>query len=145
MRRTQHSTFKVSVLTAFGKFALMSHLSPVPPVVVAVVSSVVGNESENATLQFRIDNAEPRVRLSGLRWFFSDDLEEITNLTSRTGSSRLVTSFSSDGLYFNITIVNILQEHRDGEVTNEGRYFLLATNAAGSSKTFIDLEVYGKP
>ena len=111
----------------------------------AVVSSVIGNESENATLQFRIDDAEPRVKLSGLRWFYSADLEEITNFTSRTGSSRLVTSFSSDGLYFNITIVNILQEHRDGEVTNEGRYFLLATNAAGSSMAFIDLEVYGKP
>ena len=145
MSRTQLSTFKVSVLTAFGKFTLMSHFSPVPPVVVAVVSSVVGNESENATLQFRIDDAEPRVQLSGLRWFFSDDLEEITNLTSRTGSSRLVTSFSSDGVYFNITIVNILQERRDGEVTDEGRYFLLATNAAGSSMAFVNLEVYGKP
>ena len=110
--------------------------------VVAVVSSVIGNESENATLQFRIDDAEPRVKLSGLRWFYSYDLEEIT---SRTGSSRLVTSFSSDGVYFNITIVNILQERRDGEVTDEGRYFLLASNAAGSSMAFVDLEVYGKP
>ena len=145
MSRTQLSTFKVSVLTAFGKFALMSHYSSVPPVVVAVVSSVIGNKSENATLQFRINDAEPRVKLSGLRWFYSDELEEITNFTSRTGSSRLVTSFSSDGVYFNITIVNILQERRDGEVTDEGRYFLLASNPAGSSMAFVDLEVYGKP
>lgn len=123
----------------------------VPPLVVAVISNVIGNENETATLQFRIDNAEPRVQLSGLQWFFSDDIsqdddgtEEITNLTTRTGVSSLMTSFSSDGVYFNITISNILQERRDGEPTDEGRYFLQATNPAGTSRAYIDLIVHGK-
>ena len=106
----------------------------------------------NATLQFRIDNADPRVLLSGLRWFYSEQrvdslshgtVVEITNRTNRTSESRLVTSFSSDGVYFNITVVNIAQERLGGEETDRGRYFLQATNPAGSSVAFIDLEVYG--
>ena len=107
----------------------------------------------NATLQFRIDSADPRVLLSGLRWFYSEQLvnsisqqetvEEITNRTNRTSESELVTSFSSDGVYFNITVVNIAQERLGGEETDRGRYFLQATNPAGSSVAFIALEVYG--
>ena len=113
---------------------------------------VIGNESMNLTLQFRIDNAEPRVLLSGLRWFYSDDIsregmmDDITNIANRTSQSRLVTSFSSDinSAYFNITVINIVQRRRDGEDTDEGRYFLQATNPAGVSTAFVDLEVYGK-
>ena len=119
----------------------------------AVVERVIGNESMSATLQFRIDNADPRVMLTGLRWFYSggfaddisdDGVEEITNLTTRTTDSGLVTSFSSDGTYFNITVVNILQDRLGGEATDEGRYFLQATNPAGVSVDFIDLVVYGE-
>ena len=119
----------------------------------AVVNEVIGNESMSATLQFRIDNADPRVMFSGLRWFYSgrfaddisdDGVEEITNLTTRTTDSGLVTSFSSDGTYFNITVVNILQDRLGGEATDEGRYFLQATNPAGVSVDFIDLVVYGE-
>ena len=127
--------------------------STVPPLVVPVISDVIGNENMNATLQFRIDNAHPRVLLSELRWFYSEQLvnsisqqgtvEEITNRTNRTSESQLVTSFSSDGVYFNITVVNIAQERLGGEGTDRGRYFLQATNPAGSSVAFIDLEVYG--
>ena len=115
---------------------------------------VIGNESMSATLQFRIDNAVPRVVLSGLRWFYSerfaddisdDGVEEITNLTTRTTTdSELVTSFSSDGTYFNITVVNIQQDRLGGEDTDEGRYFLQATNPAGVSVDFIDLLVHGE-
>ena len=117
-----------------------------------VISEVIGYENMNATLQFRIDNADPRVLLSGLRWFYSEQLVdsishgtvvEITNSTNRTSESRLVTSFSSDGVYFNITVVNIAQERLGGEETDRGRYFLQATNPAGSSVAFIDLEIYG--
>ena len=117
----------------------------------AVVKEVIGNESMNATLQFRIHNADPRVMLSGLRWFYSSSLfgdisdgVEITNMTTRTTDSRLATSFSSDGTYFNITVVNIVQERMVGALTDEGRYFLQATNPAGVSVDFIDLLVYGK-
>ena len=117
-----------------------------------VISEVIGYENMNATLQFRIDNADPRVLLSGLQWFYSEQLVdsishgtvvEITNIINRTSESRLVTSFSSDGIYFNITVVNIAQERLGGEETDRGRYFLQATNPAGSSVAFIDLEVYG--
>ena len=114
---------------------------------------MIGNESMSATLQFRIDNADPRVMLSGLRWFYSerfaddisdDGVEEITNMTTRTTGSEFVTSFSSDGTYFNITVVNIQQDRLGGEDTDEGRYFLQAINPAGVSVDFIDLIVFGK-
>ena len=111
---------------------------------------MIGNESGSATLQFRIDEAEPRVQLSGLRWFYSNDIsqegvmEDITNLTNRTTESQLITSFSSDGLFFNLTVVNIQQARLEGEETDEGRYFLQATNPAGSSVAYVNLQVYGR-
>ena len=110
------------------------------------MEEVIGNENESSTLQFRIDNAEPVVKLSGLRWFYSAELsqsatmEDITNSTNR--GSQLITSFSSDGRFFNLTIVNIQQE---GEETDQGRYFLQATNPARTSLAYVDLDVYGKP
>ena len=124
----------------------------VPPNVVPVVREVIGNESMSATLQFRIENADPQVLLSGLRWYYSkaivNDLShqtvvEITNETNRTSVSLLVTSFSSDGEFFNLTIENIAQDRMGGEETDAGRYFLQATNPAGASFAFIDLEVFG--
>ena len=68
---------------------------------------------------------------------------EITNITNRILESRFVTPLSSDGINFNITVVNIAQERLGGEETDRGRYFLQATNPAGRSVAFIDLEVYG--
>ena len=124
----------------------------VPPSVVPVVREVIGNESMSATLQFRIENADPQVLLSGLRWYYSrtfvNDLShqtvvEITNETNRTSVSLLVTSFSSDGEFFNLTIENIAQDRIGGEEADAGRYFLQATNPAGTSFAFIDLEVFG--
>ena len=123
----------------------------VPPVVVAIVDEVIGNENDSVTLQFRIDNAIPVVELSELRWFYSSDIsqsatmDDITNSTNRTMGSQLVTSFSDDGRFFNITVVNIQQQRQEGEETDQGRYFLQATNPAGSSMAYVDLEVYGKP
>ena len=126
--------------------------SLVPPVVVAIVEEVIGNENESSTLQFRIDNAEPVVELSGLRWFYSAELsqsatmEDITNSTNR--GSQLITSFSSDGRFFNLTIVNIQQHRQEGGETDQGRYFLQATNPAGTSLAYVDFDandVYGKP
>ena len=125
--------------------------SSVPPVVVAIVEEVIGNENESSTLQFMIDNAEPVVELSGLRWFYSAEIsqsatmEDITNSTNRTTGSQLITSFSSDGRFFNLTVVNIQQQRQEGEETDQGRYFLQATNPAGTSAAYVDLEVYGKP
>ena len=120
---------------------------------VPVVGSVIGNETMSVTLQFRIDHAAPPVMLSGLRGFYSatasnnisdPNVMEITNLRNRTTESRLVVSFSSDGLFFNLTVENIVQARVEGEETDAGRYFLQATNPAGVSIAFIDLIVYGK-
>jgi len=116
--------------------------------VVPVVGSVIGNETMSVTLQFRIDNAVPPVMFSGLRGFYSatasnnisdPNVMEITDLSNRTTESRLVPSFSSDGLFFNLTVENIVQARVDGEETDAGRYFLQATNPAGVSSAFIDL------
>ena len=142
-----------NILMKINAVNLTRYFPSVPPLVVPLVKEVIGNENLSATLQFRIDNADPRVMLSGLRWFYSerfaddisdDGVEEITNLTNRTIDFELVTSFSSDGTYFNITVVNIKQDRLGGEDTDEGRYFLQATNPAGVSVDFIDLVVHGK-
>ena len=121
---------------------------------VAVEREVTGNESMSAILQFRIENAAPSVLLSGLKLFFSMTTEEsisnatlvmdITNLSNRTTQSQLLQSFSSDGLSFNLTVQNIVQDRTGGEQTDEGRYFLQATNPAGSSFAYVDLVVFGK-
>ena len=118
----------------------------VPPLVVAVEPRVIGYENMDVTLQFRIDNAVPSVMLSNLQWFYSEGntTVDITNETNRTLLSQLMTSFSSDGVYFNITVVNIVQRRTDGEETDEGQYTLKATNPAGVSMDSIYLEVYGK-
>ena len=113
---------------------------------------MIGNETMSVTLQFRIDHAAPPVMFSGLRGFYSatasnisdPNVMEITDLRNRTTESRLMVSFSSDGLFFNLTVENIVQARVEGEETDAGRYFLQATNPAGVSSAFIDLIVYGK-
>jgi len=114
---------------------------------------VIGNETGSATLSFRIDNAAPPVVLQGLRWFYTPDLsiddpfagQEITNLMNRTTESTLTFSEFTDMRYINLTVSNIVQQRSgiDGE-TDEGRYFLVATNPAGVHFNYIDLLVYGK-
>jgi len=112
---------------------------------------VIGNESDSATLSFKIDEAAPRVLLQGLRWFyvanFSSDPfagQEITNLTNRTAVSTLTFSDFVDMRYINLTVSNIIQQQRGiGGETDEGRYFLVATNPADVRFSYIDLLVYG--
>ena len=114
---------------------------------------VIGNETENATLSFRIDSAAPPVPLQDLWWFYTPDLsindpfagQEITNLTSRTTVSRLTFSEFTDMQYINLTVSNIVQQRSGiGGETDKGRYFLVATNPAGETFSYIDLLVYGK-
>ena len=112
---------------------------------------VIGNESDSATLSFRIDEAAPPVLLQDLRWFYVADFgnnpfagQDITNLTSRTAVSTLTFSDFVDMRYIDLTVSNITQQRRGiaGE-TDEGRYFLVATNPAGVRFSYIDLLVFG--
>ena len=99
-------------------------------------------------LSFRIDSAVPPVMVTNIRWFYSagfvdtdsNDFKEITNLATRTSVSTL--TFSDDRL--NLTIGHIVQARTEGEESDQGRYFLQATNEAGSGSSYIDLIVFGK-
>jgi len=112
---------------------------------------VIGNESDSATLSFRIDEAAPPVLLQDLRWFYVADFgnnpfagQDITNLTNRTAVSTLTLSDFVGMLYINLTVTNITQQRRGiGGETDEGRYFLVATNPAGVRFSYIDLLVFG--
>ena len=138
---------------------VMPHISisaiipTVPPTVVPQVNSrrIVINETESATLSFKINSAAPPVMVNNIRWFYSADFaptlfangfnfKEITNLANRTSISTLI--FSSDRL--NLTIGNIVQARVDDEETDQGRYFLQATNEAGVGSCYIDVVVFGK-
>ena len=125
----------------------------VPPIVVPLApgQQVIGNETDSATLSFRIDEAAPPVLLQGLQWFYVADFgdnpfagQEITNLTSRTAVSTLTFS-EFDGMRFiDLTVSNITQQRGGiGGETDEGRYFLVATNPAGVRFSYIDLLVFG--
>ena len=114
---------------------------------------VTGNETGSATFSFRIDNAAPPVLHEDLRWFYTPDLhiddpfagQEITNLMNRTTVSRLTFSEFTGMQYINLTVSNIVQQQVGiGGETDEGRYFLVATNPAGVNFNYIDLLVYGK-
>ena len=113
---------------------------------------VIGNETGSVTLSFRIDSAAPPVLLQGLRWFYVANFgndpyagQEITNLTNRTVESMLTFSNFTNMHYISLTVSNIVQQRVGiGGETDEGRYFLIATNPAGVTFSYIDLLVYGK-
>ena len=124
----------------------------VPPIVIPLTTDqrITTNETESVTLVFQINKAAPPVMVSSIRWFYSADFalslfaagfnsEEITNLANRTNESTL--TFSSDRL--SLTIGNIVQARTEGEETDEGRYFLEATNEAGVGSSYIDVIVFG--
>ena len=105
---------------------------------------VIRIETASATLPFRIDEAVPPVLLQDLQWFYVADLgsdpyagQEITNLTTRTTGSTLTFSDFANMHYINLTIIQ--QGSTVGGETDQGRYFLVATNPAGVSSAYIDL------
>ena len=100
-------------------------------------------------LTFTITRAIPSVMVGDIRWIYSPDFSEtpfdrdgvtdITNFINRTEKSTY--TFTSNLL--SLTISNIAQARRAGEQTDRGRYFLVATNPAGSGFSYIDLLVAG--
>ena len=127
-------------------------IDTVPPVVVPLASGkqVVGKEGQSAVLMFRVDNAAPPVELEGLRWIYSTDASpedgmDITGLQNRTTLSMLSFSGFPDQRYINLTVSNLQQGRFEGEdETDEGRYFLEATNPAGVHYDYIDVIIEGK-
>ena len=125
----------------------------VPPIVVPLApgQQVIGNELDSATLSFRIDEASPPILLQDLQWFYVSDFgnnpfagQEITDLTNRTTVSTLTISDFDGMRYINLTVSNITQQRRGiGGETDEGRYFLVATNPGGVRFSYIDLLVFG--
>ena len=120
----------------------------VPPEVVPLVNGqmTATNATETTTLSFKINSAAPPVMVNNIRWFYSAnfaptlfangfEFEEITSLANRTSVSILI--FSSDRL--SLTIVHIVQARVPGEETDQGRYFLQATNEAGVGSSYIDV------
>ena len=104
------------------------------------------------TLSFTISGAIPDVAVPDIQWVYSPDFSvspfmgtddtDITNLTHRVAMTSSYT-FSSDLL--SLTITNIaIKACTANEPTDRGRYFLVATNPAGPSFSYIDLLVDGK-
>ena len=103
------------------------------------------------TLSFIIRNAIPGVMTSDIRWYYaanapagppdftSADLEDM-DLMNRTTFSSL--NFTSDMLTLDID--NIVQAIGDVAETDQGRYFLSATNPAGERSNHLDVIIRGK-
>ncbi len=99
-----------------------------------------------------ISNAIPMVDTSNIRWYYttsapagvpnfnSTDFQEITNLMNRTANSRL--RLSTDKL--TLIISNIVHFIGSSMETDQGRYFIRASNPSGDVSNFIDLVVSGK-
>ena len=113
--------------------------------------SEVAVSEGNVTLSFTIINAIPDVMTSEIRWYYaanapagppdftSADFEDITELMNRTTFSSL--NFTSDRLTLNID--NIVRAIGNVTETDQGRYYLSATNPAGERSNYIDV-VRGK-
>ena len=118
----------------------------VPPTVSPADGSfqVIANEGDAVSLTFMISRATPPVQTNNIMWFYSPDFsqtpcngmtQDIIDMSNRISGSSF--TFSNDR--FSLAISNIVQARRVGEDTDEGRYFLVATNPAGGGFSYIDL------
>jgi hypothetical protein len=113
-------------------------------------TEVIANRGEVATLSFTIKDAIPPVMLEDIRWIYSPSFSlipfhdtnlDITNLSTHNTGSAFI--FSNDQL--SLTISNIVQDLQAGDnITDAGRYFLVATNPAGVAFSYIDLIIPSK-
>ena len=115
-------------------------------------AQILANDGESVVLVFTITCDIPPVETSNIRWYYttsapsgipnfnSADFQEITNLTGRTSRSTL--TFSSDRL--SLTISNVVQSIGGVIETDQGRYFIRASNPAGDVNSFIDVVVRGR-
>ena len=120
----------------------------------AVDKLLTSIERQNITLSFLVEEATPAVFPWDLRWlYFSSPLltpyggggEDITNVSNRTLTSSFSFSAFVNSTSISLTISNVLLRGPSGGLTDEGRYFLVATNPAGSNFDYIDLVFTGMP
>ena len=115
----------------------------VPPVVVPEEGDrhIISIEDTETIIRFDIINAAPDVTPQDIQWTFSskftkdpfNETQDISGLQTRVGDSKYTYSMNNRSL----TINGINQ-------TDEGRYFLIATNPAGVHYNHIDIIVHGK-
>ena len=119
--------------------------------VVAVNRSLVVIEKQNVTISFLVEQAIPPVQPWNLQWLYSSFFnstspngDSITNVTNRTLTSSFSFSAFVNSTSISLTITNVQLGGATGGPTDDGRYFLVATNPAGSSFDYVDLVVEGK-
>ncbi|KAL5487212.1 hypothetical protein EMCRGX_G019787 [Ephydatia muelleri] len=123
----------------------------VAPSVAPVSTPLVAVEGGNVTISFVVKDAIPPVQPRNLMWFYSssflptpDGGVNITNTTGRTQiSSFSFSAFANSTV--SLTITNIVVRGPGGGLSDEGRYFLVASNPAGFSFGFVDVRVQGIP
>lgn len=101
---------------------------------------IISVEATSTDLHFIIDDAIPDVSPDGISWYFStsftelspDDASDITDITGDKAPSRY--TYSADAR--SLTISNMNQ-------TDEGRFYIVASNPAGIDFNHIDIIVYG--
>ena len=111
---------------------------------------LVAVEGGNVTISFVVKDAIPPVQPRNLMWFYSssflptpDGGVNITNTTGRTQiSSFSFSAFANSTV--SLTITNIVVRGPGGGQSDEGRYFLVASNPAGFSFGFVDVRVQGR-
>ncbi len=135
------------VVTITSLFVVLVH-----PHITRQSDQTLATEGDTANLTFMISNAIPMVVTSNIRWYYttgapagipnfnSTDFLEITNLMNRTVNSRLRLLTDRVTLF----ISNIVQAIGSSKETDQGRYFIRASNPAGDVSNFIDLVVSGK-
>jgi hypothetical protein len=102
------------------------------------------------TLSFVITRATPNVSTDNIQWIYSPDFSE-TPFDQRPGDIDITndimriqqSTYTFTPNLLSLTIGNIAQARMVGEPTDNGRYFLVATNPAGSGFSYIDLRVAG--
>ena len=115
-------------------------------------STLVAVEGGDVTISFQVFDAIPPVLPWDLQWLYFSSFpptpyggggEDITNVSNRTLTSSFSFSAFVNSTSISLTISNVLLQGSLGGLTDEGRYFLVATNPAGSSFDYADVTVQG--
>ena len=109
---------------------------------------ITANQGETVTLSFVISRATPAVETPNIMWFYSpnfvsDPISEMVVDITNEPNRMIGSSFAFTGDLLSLTVSNIVQALRVGDDTDEGRYFLVATNPAGTNFSYIDIIVNG--
>ena len=98
---------------------------------------IISIENTPTTIQFLINEAAPDVIANDIHWIYS---EAFTISPYEEGNiditdSDTIYSYSADNRQLHISAIN---------ESNEGRYFIIASNPAGVEYSYIDIIVHGQ-